>query len=469
MCNRTPSVEASPILDIVDLSYRYPGAETEALHNISLSAERGECVCLTGPSGSGKSTLLLAISGLLEGGTLSGECWVDESVAWPSVGIVFQNADSQILSTTVVDEVAFGPSNLSVPANEIDQRSRKALEAVGLTGYETRNVEDLSAGEKHRLTLAAVLSMEPSILLLDEPTAQLDGKAKNALRTILKDLKERSYTIIVADHDVRPYEGIADRFIFIDHGVIEKETDRIPFKPIECLSRMVSRPPAREVPGEPVIDLRDLHFSRQKELPVITDLSIKVLAGERIHICGANGAGKSTLFKLITGLLRPDSGSISILNLLNPKPENLRGKVGLLLQNPVRQIFENTVREEVAFPLKRRGLGSEPTYARVSEALALCGMLNFADRSPFTLSYGQQHRVTLASVIALNPQIFLLDEPFSGLEFEFRYRILDILKEYNEREGCTLVLTSHDPLVDPAWADRSYLLDAGKLVPEAAI
>jgi energy-coupling factor transport system ATP-binding protein len=455
----------SNILDVTDLSYQYPGAEAGALHNISLSVGRGECICLTGPSGSGKSTLLLAVAGLLDGGVFAGECLTDESATWPSVGIVFQNADSQILSTTVADEVAFGPGNLGIPPRETDERVRKALDAVGLAGFETRNVEDLSAGEKHRLTLASVLSMEPSIILLDEPTAQLDATGKDALRAILKDLKERSYTIIVADHDVRPYEGIADRYVFIEGGRFGEETDRPPFGEIDCSGRACSHSRERDVGGEPVIELEAVNFSRRKEQPVITDLSMKVYPGERIHICGANGAGKSTLFKLITGLLRPDSGSIKVLSLPNPKPEKLKGKVGLLLQNPVRQIFENTVREEVSFPLKRRGLGPAETDALTNDALSLCGILDFADRSPFTLSYGQQHRVTLASVIALNPQVLLLDEPFSGLEFEFRHRMLDILKEYGRQQGCAVVLVSHDPLVDRTWADRSYFVKAGSFVP----
>lgn len=467
MSNQPANTAPSGGLDVVDLSYRYPGAKTDALHNISLSIRQGECLCLTGRSGSGKSTLLLAISGLLEGGILTGECRMDGGAAWPSIGIVLQNADSQILSTTVADEVAFGPSNLNIPAHEIDERVGRALEAVGLIGYETRNVEGLSAGEKHRLTLAAVLSMEPSILLLDEPTAQLDARGKTALQSILRGLKERSYTIIVADHDVRPYADIVDRFICIDSGMIEKETYEAPFREIDRAGHAGSHPRDRAARGEPVVDLDAVCFARQKGQPVIVDLSMKVYAGERIHICGDNGAGKSTLFKLITGLLQPDSGSINVLGLIKPRPEKLRGKVGLLLQNPVRQIFESTVREELAFSLKRQNLTSDQIDARTTEALALCDMLGFDSRSPFALSYGQQHRITLASLIALNPQIFLLDEPFSGLEFEFRYRMLDILKDYGDQRGCTVILTSHDPLVDPAWADRSYFMEAGKLTEDS--
>ncbi len=460
---------SSDALEVVDLSYRYPGTDAEALSGISLSLRRGECICITGPSGCGKSTLLLAISGLLKGGDLKGRCRASTVVGSPAMGIVFQNAESQILSTTVGDEVAFGPSNLHVPPDEMERRVRDALRAVGLSGYETRNVENLSAGEKHRLTLASVLSMEPSLFLLDEPTAQLDGKGKEALRAILQGLKERQYTIVVADHDVGPYQGIADRFLFMNNGRIEEEAARGRVAPEASPCRLTedrTRLPEPEVPCP--ITLSKVCFSRTKGFPVLSDLSMEVRTGERVHILGENGAGKSTLLKVITGLLRPDSGEVDVLSKSRPKPEQLKGRIGLLLQNPVRQLFENTVYEEVAFSLKRQGLSAAETEKRATNALALCGLLHLRGRSPFNLSYGEKHRVTLASVMAIEPQVLLLDEPFSGLDFEFRRRVLDILWAFGKQHGCAIVITSHDPLIDPCWADRSFLLNEGRLAEVAA-
>ncbi len=359
--------------------------------------------------------------------------------------------------------MAFGPTTLGVPAEKIDERIRRALKAVGLSGYEARNVEALSAGEKHRLTLASVLSMEPSLLLLDEPAAQLDARGKEALRAILKELKEQCYTIIVVDHDTRPYRDIADRFLLMDAGRIERETRVAPSVEADAMDhgRQLRRQP--EKGDRPVIGLDRICFSRQKGRPVIADLSLDVYAGERVHICGLNGAGKSTLFMLITGLLRPDSGVLSVLGLTQPKPESLRGKVGLLLQNPVRQIFEETVYEEVAFSLKRQGLSVPEIHGRTLDALGLCDLLEMRDRSPFTLSYGEKHRVTLASLMALRPKVLLLDEPFSGLEFEFRHRILDALIDYGERNDSAIIVTSHDPLIDSCWADRSFTIEEGRL------
>lgn len=452
-------------IEIEGLAYRYPGASTEALRGVSFSVSQGECVCLSGPSGCGKSTLLLSIANLLKSGRLTGECRASTLANGDfSTGIVFQNAESQILSTTVRDEVAFGPGNLNLSIEEIEERVTNALEAVGLSGYETRNVEELSAGEKHRLTIAAVLSMEPSLLLLDEPTAQLDGPGKEALRSILRRLKEQYYTILIADHDTEPYRDLADRYLLMREGRIEGETEQPP------LGRGAHEAPrnwdqGRTLTSVPnIIDLDRIRFSRKKERQVIEDLSLKVCDGERVHIWGTNGAGKSTLFKLMTGLLRPDSGSLNVAGLSEPRPESLRGKVGLLLQNPVRQLFEETVYEEVAFSLKRQGLSVAEIDGRIINALSLCDVLHLRDRSPLNLSYGEKHRVTLASMIALEPRVMLLDEPFSGLDFAFRYKMLDILKNYGVRQGCTIVVTSHDPMVDPLWADRTYIMKEGRLV-----
>lgn len=452
-----------PDVELHDVFYRYPGASSYALQGVSFSVSEGECVCLSGPSGCGKSTLLLALADLLKGGELTGDYRTNHPGEGLSIGIVFQNADSQILATTVRDEVAFGPENLNLSGQEIEERVREALTAVGLSGYETRNVEELSAGEKHRLTIAAVLSMEPSLLLLDEPTAQLDGPGKEALKVILKALKKKSYTILIADHDTEPYRDLADRYLLMRQGRIEGETRDVP---VRCSQS--STPPngtagqtqsAREI----LMGLDKISFCRPNGQHVVTDLSLDVREGERVHIWGVNGAGKSTLLKLITGLLRPDAGSLYVLGFSMPKPETLWGKVGLLLQNPVRQLFEETVYQEVSFSLRRQRLSPAEIEARTVDALSLCDVLHLRDRSPLTLSYGEKHRVTLASMIALKPRVMLLDEPFSGLDFEFRYKMLDIMRSYGTLHGCTIVVTSHDPMVDPSWADRTYLLKEGRL------
>jgi len=453
-----------PILEMTDFYYAYPGASANALDGISFGVTRGECVGITGPSGCGKTTLLLATCGLLKGGKSSGTFRFAKDLAEPVVGMVFQNADSQILSTTVEDEVAFGPTNLNFPSSDIRQRVKASLSEVGLSGYENRNVETLSAGEKHRLTLASVLSMNPSVLLLDEPAAQLDGPGKGSLLMIMKRLKQQGYTLIVADHDMDLYKTLADRFVLMKDGRIQKVSEELVG---------VQEPPAK-VPAAHhgnitgslnslAIHLHQVSISQPNGPFILDQATMEIHRGELVHLFGENGAGKSTLLKTIAGLIRPEAGGVNVIGIASPRPEQLRWKVGLLLQNPSRQLFEDTVFQEVSFSLKQQGLSTQETHARVSEALAVCMVEHLSDRSPFTLSYGEQHRVTLASIIVLQPEVLLLDEPFSGLDFAQRHRLLRVLENHRERHLCTVMIASHDPLPDPGWPDRTFSLEAGRL------
>jgi energy-coupling factor transporter ATP-binding protein EcfA2 len=454
-----------PVLQVTDFYYAYSGASANALDGISFRVTPGECVGITGPSGCGKTTLLLATCGLLKGGKSSGTFRFAKGMTEPAVGMVFQNADSQILSTTVEDEVAFGPTNLNFPAPDIRQRVKVSLSEVGLSGYETRNVETLSAGEKHRLTLASVLSMNPSILLLDEPAAQLDAPGKSSLLMIMKRLKQQGYTLIVADHDMSLYQTVVDRFVLMKDGRIQNVSEEL-FEVQEPLAKVPAIHP-RNITGSlnsSAIHLHQVSISQPNGPFILDQATVEIHRGELVHLFGENGTGKSTLLKTIAGLIRPEAGGVNVIGIASPKPEQLRWKVGLLLQNPSRQLFEDTVFQEVSFSLKRQGLSSQEIHARVSEALAVCMVEHLSDRSPFTLSYGEQHRVTLASILVLQPEVLLLDEPFSGLDFAQRYRLLRVLENHRERHLCTVMIASHDPLPDPGWPDRTLSLEAGRLV-----
>jgi energy-coupling factor transporter ATP-binding protein EcfA2 len=190
---------------------------------------------------------------------------------------------------------------------------------------------------------------------------------------------------------------------------------------------------------------------------------MRIHSGELIHLFGRNGAGKSTLLKCIAGLMTPDSGSIQAVGIEKPLPDRLLGKLGFLFQNPQRQIFEDTVYEEVAFSLKRMGMSKGEVKNRVMEALTFCDVSDLSDRPPLTLSFGEQHRVELASVIAPRPEVLLLDEPFAGLDFVQRHRILQILSELNQRYGTAVLIASHDLLPQPHWADRILNLKGGEI------
>jgi energy-coupling factor transporter ATP-binding protein EcfA2 len=456
----------SEILKIDGLSFNYPGASMPALSEISCKIKAGECICLTGNSGCGKTTMLLAIMGLLRDGTLTGTLQfslppVDDR--WSrAAGIVFQNAESQIICSTVAEEVAFGPENLCVPPQEIARRVRKALRSVGLDGLETRNVERFSAGQKQRLTIASVLSMNPNLLLLDEPTSQLDVQGKLELFAILDDLKQQGYTLIMAEHDPRSFSGLIDRYLVLEQGHLVETCSTLP-NPGQYQPRTLPPVAVRLEDAAPVIEVQGLTLCYPETGEVLKQLDMRLLRGERVHLFGNNGAGKSSLLRCLAGLERPGSGRITLAGIDMPRPETLPGKVGVLFQNPARQLFAESVQEEVAFTLERLGYAPGETGQIVAEALALCGISHLAARAPLILSFGEQHRVALAAVVAPRPELLLLDEPFAGLDFPQRLALLAILAEMPAKYGTTVLIASHDELPDLRWADRNFFLKEGYL------
>jgi energy-coupling factor transport system ATP-binding protein len=451
------------LLEIQNFSYTYPGAPAPALDDVSLAVNSGECVCITGHSGCGKTTLLLAVKGLLYQGTASGTITIGlpgTSSNGSTAGMVLQNAESQILCTAVSEEVAFGPENLCVPEEEIGGRVERALEAVGLQEYSGRAVEQLSLGQKQRLAIASVLSMQPQLLLLDEPTSQLDGPGKEKLVRVLAELKSRGHALLITEHDTGPLRNLAARFVTMENGAVTGETGRAPERAAPEAMPSSGRPSAGSACS---LAARNLSLAYTGTGEVLRNLNITVSRGELIHLFGCNGAGKSSFLRCITGFLTPQSGEVETAGIAGPRPEQLLGKVGFLFQNPQRQLFEESVFAEVCFSLKRMQCEPEEARQRVMKALRLCGVDHLASRSPLTLSFGEQHRVTLASVLAPQPELLLLDEPFAGLDFAQRHKILSILSELRSRCGTTVVIVSHDQLPDPRWADRMLVLENGTI------
>jgi len=451
------------------LTYTYAGESLPALENVSFRVAPGECVCFCGHSGCGKTTLLLALKGLLHEGALEGE--VRHGGGLPSggdilsgFGLVFQNAESQLLCSTVFDEVAFGPENLCIPPSEINRRIVQALTAVNLLEFGNRNVERFSAGQKQRLCIAAVLSMHPRVLLLDEPTSQLDRKGRNDLLAVLSGLKEQGISVIIAEHNIEPFVGLIDRYYIMSGGSITGVLDHPPeqYRCGHLNGSTVHQPRRAAAYGSTLISAENLSVSYPGNPAVLNDVTFSAMKGELVHLHGENGCGKSTLLKAIAGAIRPDSGHLRVGNKDSPDTGELLGKAALLFQNPQRQLFEDTVADEVAFTLKRLKLPPEEIVHRVRSALALCEAAHLSDRLPLTLSFGEQHRVALASVIAPDPELVLLDEPFAGLDPTQRLRLLKTLSRLREERGATIVIASHDPLPDAEWADRVVVMENGR-------
>ncbi|HET6419376.1 MAG TPA: ATP-binding cassette domain-containing protein [Geobacteraceae bacterium] len=458
------------MLLVKDFSYTYPESESAAVSGISMHVNAGECVCLTGQSGSGKSTLLLAIKGMLRNGAVSGAIVVDvpeDSSDWDrdKVGLVFQNAETQILCSTVAEEVAFGPENLCVSPQEIGRRVEKSLESVRLEGFWDRNVERMSAGQKHRLAIASVLSMNPGLILLDEPTSQLDATGKSELVEVLKKLKQQGYALLVVEHNLEPFRDLIDRYLLLENGRIVAASCHAPtafIPPEKPNSGQIS---IRDIDAnEPVIYIENLNLSYPGTGRVLKDIQISISRASLVHLFGKNGAGKSSLLRCLAGALKADSGTIRTAGIKISRQNGLFGKVGFLFQNPQRQLFENTVHDEVGFALKRMKLLPIELQRRVMEALEICESAHLANRLPLSLSFGEQHRVALASVLAPKPEILLLDEPFAGLDVLQRFRLLNILADLRDKYGTTILIASHDPLPDPTWADQTIIMEYGEIV-----
>ncbi len=456
------------MLEVANLTYTYAGEQAPALKDISFRVESGECVCFTGHSGCGKTTLLLALKDLLHEGILNGSVTFGDGTASRGevlslVGLVFQNAESQLLCATAFDEVAFGPENLLLPSAEINERIVEALTSVDLLDFGNRNVEHFSAGQKQRLCIAAVLSMRPRVLLLDEPTSQLDRKGRSDLLAVLRRLKKQGISILIAEHNIAPFMEIIDRYYLMSGGSITGMADQAPEHYPRDIPAISNRRRSAASAPDPVVKAEAVSVSYPGSGTILTDVTLDVAQGELVHLYGENGCGKSTLLKTLAGAIQPDTGSLRVANRNYPRAGGLMGTVALLFQNPQRQLFEDTVFEEVAFTLRRLDLHDEEITRRVESAMAACEATLLRDRLPLTLSFGEQHRVALASVIAPDPRLILLDEPFAGLDPTQRLRLLKILSSLREERGASIVIASHDPLPDPEWADRTVVMENGKI------
>jgi energy-coupling factor transport system ATP-binding protein len=434
--------------------YTWPGAGAPGLRGVDLRVRRGECVWLGGASGAGKTTLLRAIAGVLPGaGHREGRI----RVAGERPALLFQNVETQLLCTTVADEVAFGLELRGIPALERGGRVSSALAALGLAAFPRRSVGDLSAGEKQRVILAALLALEPGILLLDEPSSQLDVAGRRGLVGHLRDLKDRGHAVLLADHVFAPYAELADRCVGLKEGRLV---------PMDGSSE----PPAStgELPspadGEVALAIDGLWVRDASGRELLRDVSLDVAPGERVHVYGANGSGKTTLLRAAAGLLQPARGRVRTAGLRPSAGAALLGRVGMLFQNPERNLFERSVQEEVAFALRRMGWPRARIEARVAEVLDRCALSHLGERSPLRLSFGEQHRVALASVLAPAPAVLLLDEPFAGLDLESRHRLLETLAREQHRRGIAIVVASHDELPARDWAHRRVVLADGALI-----
>ena len=426
-------------LALVDgLTYSYPGARVPAVRDLSLTLEAGEVVALLGPSASGKTTLLRALAGLVphfHGGRFSGRVVVagrDTRTARPAelagtVATVFQDPEDQVVMNVVRNEVAFGLENLGAAPVGIWRRVERALESVGALHLIDRRTAELSGGELQRVCLAAALALEPSLLLLDEPTSQLDP---DGAEDFLAYISEIGCAVVLSEQRTGRALGLAERVLFLEAGTLRCDA------PAEAALDWLAehRPaylpatgegPSPAVGGDAVCRLEGVRFAYRPWEPVLEGVSLEVGRGEVVALEGPNGSGKTTLARIAAGLLAPDAGSV-----------RRSGRAGYLSQDPGRYLVRERVLDEVAL-----AVGGDDR--RAAEALERVGLAWAADRHPRDLSSGERERLGLAAVAVADPEVLVLDEPTRGIDPVRKAQLAEWLAAY-AGDGRGVLVATHD-------------------------
>ncbi len=438
------------------VSYAYGDAEANALREVSVSLAPGQVVSVLGPSGSGKSTFLRALAGLVphfHGGRLSGRIEVagletrshSPHELAGHVATLFQDPEDQVVFTHVLNEVAFGLENLGTPPAEIEPRARAALEAVGAGHLAGRRLAGLSGGELQRVCLAATFAAEPKVLLLDEPTSQLDPDgAETVVRLAVELARDRGTTVVLSEQRPALPLELSDRVLFFDGGrlVLDRETAEAKAWLSERRPAYVDEPePPEPAPGADIVcRLSDVSFAYDDSLYVVDGAALELRRGEVVALAGPNGSGKTTLAKLAAGLLEPARGSVE-----------RAGRATYLLQDPGRYLFAERVDDEVALAAPR---------ASAPAALEAVGLAGHEHRHPRDLSSGERERLALAAVLAPGPDLLVLDEPTRGVDPERKAELARLLRTQASRRA-TLVVT-HDRAFAAAVADRVVTLGGAR-------
>lgn len=509
------------MIKLENLTFRYSGAEKLTLQDVNLEVEDGEFILITGPSGGGKSSLCRCLNGLIPhfyGGKISGRLEVQglnvmkhstKELA-TKVGMVFQDPENQLVAMDVERQIAFGLENLAFPRDLIAKRMEESLDTLGVANLRYRQVHTLSGGEKQRVVIASVLALHPDILVLDEPTSELDPKGAEEVLNVVERLNdELGITVILIEHRLDRVVHLVDRLIILHEGrVIVDGTprqvlssreitntgvgippiiklvqglrdrgisiDRTPLTVKEGRSnldgifqkvKMPAFPKKIRLDGKPIININKLWHAYSNEVTALKDVSLAIREGEFVAIMGRNASGKTTLVKHINGLLKPTKGSV-IVNGINTREATiaeLARKVGFVFQNPNDHLFADTVEEEIAFTLKNLGFEDGEVALRVDEMLGRFNLTPYKHQYPRSLSGGEKQRVALASVIVAHPKILILDEPTRGMEYKLKSELMEFLNEYRS-QGNAVILVTHDVETVAEHADRVILLSEGKIV-----
>jgi len=511
-------------VEFKNFSFKYFAQSKPTLKNINLTINKGEKILVIGPSGSGKSTLGNCINGLIphsykgqiEGSLLvagKNPAKVEIAELSKSIGTVLQDTDGQFVGLSVVEDLVFALENDLVPTEELKRRALEVAELVGLSHVLKNSPQEVSGGQKQRTSLGGVLVDDVDILLFDEPLANLDpATGKKAMELIGDIHRNTDKTVIIIEHriedvlhrdvdrivlmhegeivaDMDPH-GIIASDLFVRYGIreplyvtllkyagikITPEMKPAYMSSIDIDSHRKSildwyraeNPDLQEPEGSEALGIRDLSFAYTNRT-ILNNINFSIKKGEMLAIVGRNGAGKSTLSKLICGFEKGHSGEI-LFNGESAKDRSIAERatvVGYVMQNPNHMITEHRIFDEIALGLRLRGIGEEEIAVRVEKTMKICGLDRFMKWPISALSYGQKKRVTIASILILEPEILILDEPTAGQDYHHYTEIMEFLKELNRELGITIILITHDMHLMMEYTRRSIVLSEGELIAD---
>ncbi len=490
-------------LEVHDLAFTYRNRTTPALQGVSFQVARGELVLVAGASGSGKTTLLRILNGLIPHsyrGTLQGSLRIlghdptDVSLAQRSqwVGTVLQDPERQIIGAYVRNDVAFGLENLAVPRPEMQRRVDAVLRALDIAHLADRETYALSGGEKQKVAVAGSLVMEPEVLLLDEPLANLDPAGVDEALALIRRLVDAGKTVLIIEHRVEDVLRIApDKVLFLEAGeqryfgpvegflqVAHPQEVKLPAEvAVRRLQQMGLRPAPpprrqRQPDAAPLIVVEDVTFGYAEERPVLRGVRTAVYPGDVIALLGPNGAGKTTLVRHLIGLEKPWQGRVAVrgTDTRDASVAQMAHTVGFVFQNPRHMLFAPTVWEEFAFGPRNLGFAEERVQANVERSLRIVDLTDYAQVSPLALSFGQQRRAAIGAVLSMETQVLVLDEPTAGQDYRHYIGFMDAIVQM---PFAAIVFITHDLDLAVRYANRVWLMHQGQLVadgpPEAVL
>ena len=511
------------MISFKNFGFKYNNVVDKTLKNIDFTINKGEKVLIVGPSGSGKSTLSHCINGLIPfsyDGEFDGELKINDIIPYKkslseiskTVGTILQDQDSQFIGLSVGEDVAFNFENNAVPLHDMRVKVLNALELVNMVDFINHSPYELSGGQKQRVSLAGVLGSDAEVLLFDEPLANLDPASGKEIMSLINDIHEKTNkTIIIVEHRIEDVlEQDFDKVVVIDKGLVQgigtpdeilksnllpkcglreplyveamklagcdistedklSDLHSISENNKDILKNWFKKESKSEVNNkeEKILEVKNLSFSYDKRKSNLNNLSFHLNKGEILAILGNNGAGKSTLCKAITGIVKYKEGNIFLNNeCIDSWSIKKKGSsIGYVMQNPNQMISQHMIKDEIALGLKCRGFSKEYIDEKVEEVLKICGLYPYRNWPVSALSYGQKKRVTIAAILAINPDVIILDEPTAGQDYKHYTEFMEFVKELSNK-GISIIMVTHDMQLTLEYCDRAIVLSDGEKIAD---